>query len=85
MHRGKDFCHATQKGDENEVDFIRRLERCVWVAYGFDNLDNEAREALLYSQLQEGLKFKLMRSLSVSGTQSYNALCLAAKKEEKPV
>lgn len=79
----QDFRHATQKADENVADFIRRLERCFRVAYGRDKLGKEAREALLHGQLQEGLKFELMRSPSVSGAQSYNALCLAAKNEEK--
>ena len=79
----QDFRHVIQKGDENVADFIRRLERCFWVAYGQDNLGKEAQEALLHGQLQEGLKFELMRSPLVSGAQSYNALCLAAKNKEK--
>jgi hypothetical protein len=79
----QDFRHAAQKNEESVADFIRRLERCFRVAYGRDNLGKEAREALLHGQLQEGLKMELMRSPSVSGAQSYPALCLAAKNEER--
>ena len=79
----QDFRHAVQKGEESVADFIRRLERCFRVAYGRDKLRQEAREALLHGQLQEGLMMELMRSPSVSGAQSYSALCLAAKNEER--
>ena len=53
------------------------------MAYGRDGLGEETRNTLLYSQMQEGLKIKLMRDAAVSGAGSYQALCLAAKNEER--
>ena len=43
----------------------------------------ESRDALLYSQLQEGLKYELMKVSAVSGAGTYKELCIAAKNEEK--
>ena len=43
----------------------------------------ETRSTLLYGQLQEGLKDSLMRALAVSGAQSYQELCVAAKNKER--
>ena len=43
----------------------------------------ETREMLLHSQLQEDLRYDVMRASSVSGEQSYEELCLAVKNEEK--
>ena len=43
----------------------------------------ETRNVLLHGQLQDGLKYEIMRVPSVSGTQTYKELCLAARKEEK--
>ena len=43
----------------------------------------ETRETLLHGQLQEGLRYDIMRASSVSGAQSYIELCLAVKNEEK--
>ena len=43
----------------------------------------ETRAALLYSQMQEGLKLELMESPAVSGALDYKELCLAARNEEK--
>ena len=43
----------------------------------------ETRAALLYNQMQEGLKFELMESPAVSGAIGYKQLCLAARSEEK--
>ena len=43
----------------------------------------ETRDALLYGQLQEGLQYRLMEAPAVSGAADYQALCLAAKSEEK--
>ena len=39
----------------------------------------ETHDALLFSQLQEGLPHKLMESPAVSGAADYNALCLQPK------
>ena len=43
----------------------------------------ETRDTFLHSQLQEGLKYDIMRAPAVSGAQGYKELCLAAKNEEK--
>ena len=79
----QDFRHASQRDEETVADFIHGLERHFRVAYGRDGLGSETRNALLHSQLQEGLKLELMRALAVSGAESYPALCLAAKNEER--
>ena len=79
----QDFRHASQKDRESVAEFIRRLERLFQVAYGRDGLGEETRNALLYSQLQEGLKMELMREAAVSGASCYTSLCLAAKNEER--
>ena len=42
----------------------------------------ETRNALLYAQLQEGLKYVLMKAPAVSGAQGYQELCVAARNEE---
>ena len=52
-------------------------------AYGHDTMLSETRDALLYAQLQEGLKYDLMKALAVSGALNYQALCVAAKSEER--
>ena len=40
------------------------------------------REALLYSQLYDGLRYDLMHGPAVSGARDYKELCVAAKGEE---
>ena len=45
-------------------------------------MSTETQDALLHSQLQEGLHQE-MSAPAVSGTQNYKALCLAAKNEER--
>ena len=79
----QDFRHASQRDDEAVSDFIRRIERHYRVAYGRDGLGAETRNALLHSQLQEGLQLELMKASSVSGAGTHQALCLAAKNEER--
>ena len=79
----QDFRHASQKGEEAVSDFIRRLERTFRIAYGRNGLSSETRSALLYAQLQEGLKYDLMRAPAISGALSYAELCIAAKNEER--
>ena len=44
---------------------------------------SQTRDALLYAQLQEGLKYDLMKAPAVSGALNYQALCVAAKSEER--
>ena len=79
----QDFRHACQRASESVHDYVRRLERMFQVAYGRDGMRTETREALLFSQLQEGLKYELVRSPTVSGAQTYQQLVLCAKNEEK--
>ena len=43
----------------------------------------ETRQTLLHGQLQEGLRYNLMKAPAVSGAQTYPELCMAAKNEEK--
>jgi len=81
----QDFRHAIQAESECVADYIRRLERLFQIAYGRGGMKSETREALLHSQLQEGLKYSLMKSPAVSGAQTYKQLCLSAKQEEKRV
>ena len=72
-----------QKEGEGVAAFIRRLERTFRVAYGRDSMPSDTRETLLHGQLQEGLRYELMRAPAVSGAQTYKELCLAARNEEK--
>ena len=51
-------------------------------AYGREVLTTETRDALLYGQLQEGLKLEIMQASAVSGSQSYAELCVAVKNEQ---
>ena len=44
---------------------------------------DEARSTLLHGQLQDGLKYEIMRSPAVSGALTYKEVCLAARNEEK--
>jgi hypothetical protein len=59
---------STQQESESVSDFIRRLERMFRVAY--------------YCQVQEGLRYELMKAPAVSGSSQYLELCTAAKNEE---
>ena len=79
----QDFRHTSQAEDEKVAHFIRRLERTFNVAYGREGMSAETRDTFLHGQLQDGLKHELMRAAAVSGVQSYKALCLTARNEEK--
>ena len=79
----QDFRHASQYENEKVSDFIRRIEKTFRRAYGHDSMLAETRDALLYAQLQEGLKYDLMKAPAVSGALNYQALCVAAKSEER--
>jgi len=52
-------------------------------SYGHDTMFSETRDALYYAQLQEGLKYDLMKAPAVSGVLDYQTLCVAAKSEER--
>ena len=80
---GQDFRHAMQESSESVTNYICRLERLFQIAYGHDGLRVETRDTLLYSQLQEGLRYNLIKSPAVSGADLYKQLCIAAKYEEK--
>ena len=79
----QDFRHATQERSETVADYIRRIERAFQLAYGRDGMLRETREMILFTQLQEGLLYRLLESPAVSGAKSYTELSLAAKNEEK--
>ena len=67
----QDFRQTTQRNHETVADFIWRLELFYKVAYGRDGFSVLTGNALLHSQLQEGLKLKLIRASAVSGAETY--------------
>ena len=73
------------KGTESQsvAVFIRMLERTFQIAYGQDESIRDTRDTFLHCQLQEGRRYELMKSSAVSGAQTYQELCIAAKNEEK--
>jgi len=79
----QDFPHLAQEEKETVIDFIHRLERTFRLVYGHNSMSAEKRDALLFCQLQEGLKYGLMESPAVSGATSYQSLCVAANKSEE--
>lgn len=79
----QDFRRAMQKDGESVADYVRRLECYFQIAYGRDKLSIETKETILFGQLQEGLSYDIMKSPSVSDSQSYKELCIAAEHEEK--
>ena len=79
----QDFRHTVQREQEPVSDFIRRLERTFRLAYGREGMCGETREMLLHGQLQEGLRFNIMKAPAVSGSHGYRQLCLSARNEEK--
>ena len=64
---GQDFRRTVQGDCETVADYICRLERAFRVAFGCDGLCQETKEAMLYGQLQEGLRIGIIRSPNVSG------------------
>ena len=79
----QEFRHTTQGDSEKVVDFVRRLERTLTVAYGREGMSTETRDTLLYCQLQDDLRHDLVQAPSVSGAQTYQELCSVAHNEEK--
>ena len=77
----QDFRHATQRQKESVSDFIHHLEM-FRRAYGREALTTETQDALLYGQLQEGLRLEIMQAPAVSGSQSYAELCVAVKNKQ---
>ena len=78
----QDFRYSIQRQGESVADFIRRLEKAYQLAYGKDSLNPAVRDALLYGQMYDGLRYNLMTGPAVSGAQNYRELCVAAKGEE---
>lgn len=70
----QDFRHAVQGEGEMRSDFIRRVDSLYRISYGSDGLGRNRREAFLMCQLQEGLKYELVKSPAVSGANSYTEL-----------
>ena len=79
----QDFRHTSQLEREPVPDYIHRLEQLFRRAYWHAGMSDETRETLLHSQLQEGLRYELMKAPAVSGSHTYRELCLAARNEEK--
>ena len=79
----QDFMHLQQEDAEPVPDLMRRLEHTFRATYARDSMSTETRDALLYTQLQEALQYKLMRTPPVSGSSRYQELCVAAKNEER--
>ena len=77
----QDFSHASQRERESASDFVSRLGKIFSLAYGHDQMLHETRDKLLYSQLQERLKYSLMEAPAVSSPIRYQSLCVAAKIE----
>ena len=68
---GQDFRRIAQGDSEAVADFICCLEKSYCVAFGDDRMSRETKDAMLYGQLQEGLRLPLIRSPSVSGAMTY--------------
>ena len=81
----QEFRHAAQQESETVADYISRLEQLFRHAYGREGMSDETRDTLLHSQLQEGLRYEVMKAPAVSGSPTYRELCLAARNGEKRV
>ena len=79
----QDFRHMLQRGGEIVADFVSCLEKTFLRAYGHENMSAETRDALLYGQLHECLRYSLMKAPAVSGASTYTQLCFAARSEER--
>ena len=77
----QDFRHLRMGDSESVSDLIRRLERTFRIVYSRDSMSAETRDILLYSQLQEALRYELMRAPAVSGSTKYQKLCVASKND----
>ena len=79
----QDFRHTVQGDNETVPNFICRMDKSFHVAFGRDGLSKETKEAMLFGQLQEGLRLGIIRSPNVSGALDYRGLCMAARHEEQ--
>ena len=80
---GQEFRRTVQGDNETVPNFICRLEKSFRVAFGRDGVSKETKEAMLFGQLQEGLRLGIIRSPNVSGALDYRGLCMAARHEEQ--
>ena len=78
-----EFKHMSQMPREGVGEFITRLEKAFREAYGREPLSKETRDALLYAQLQDSLRYELVQAPAVSAALAYEQLCIAAKGEER--
>lgn len=46
-------------------------------------MSNKTQDTQLYCQLQEGLRYELLRGPALSGATKYQELCVAARNEDK--
>lgn len=83
MLAGQGFWHTTQCEGKLVADFVRCLKRTFHVTYGHDKMSNEMKEAILFGQLQEGLRLELLRGPAVLGALGYMELWVATKGEER--
>ena len=56
-----EFKHRAQQPKEGVCDFITRMEKAFREAYGREPMSKETRDALLFAQLQDGLRYELVR------------------------
>ena len=79
----QDFRHLSQRVTEPVSYFIYQLEKTFRRAYGHEQMSEETRNTLLYGQLNEELKYSLIKSPAVSGALEYQQLCIAARNKER--
>ena len=63
----QNFWHTVQEEQEKVGDFICRLEILFKFAYGHEGM-SVTKNTLLYEQLEEGLRHKIMESPAIFGT-----------------
>ena len=64
------------------ADYVCWLEKAFRVAFGNDKLSKEAKETMLYSQLQKSLHLGILRNPSVSGVIPYKELHIEQHQTE---
>ena len=80
----QEFRHLVQQEAELVSDYIWKLEKSFQKHMVVTEILVETQTTLLYSQLQEGLKYmyELMKAPAVSGAKDYQELCISARNEE---
>ena len=76
---GQGFWHTTLCEGKSVADFVQCLKRTFHVTYGRDKMSNEMKEAILFGQLQEGLRLELLHGPAVLGALGYMELRVATK------